>query len=292
MVPFRILSAVLAGLGRATWVVHTLRARARVRLSTRRRAPAYSGDVHTTLLSDPSVPGANEDAGGVLGEVAVVLDGAGLPQRFRAGCRHSVAWYSHSLAAHLLTRAQDPATGLGSALAGAIADVRELHEQQCNLAAGSPSATVVAVRRSGEHLEHLVLCDSSLLLRGRGGEVVRVTDLRIDEVVTAERTAEAIEARRNVPGGFWVARHEEEAADQALVGRTPLVALDSAHLVSDGITRAVDLLGLHDEASLAQALTVDPAQVIAELRAGERALPPQARPRKLHDDATVLTLLP
>ncbi|WP_193105052.1 protein phosphatase 2C domain-containing protein [Brachybacterium sp. FME24] len=248
--------------------------------------------MHITLLSDPAVPGANEDAGGVLGEVAVMLDGAGLPQRFRAGCRHSVAWYSHSLAAHLLTRAQDPATELGAALAGAIADVRELHEQECDLAAGSPSATVVTVRRVGEHLEHLVLSDSSLLLRGRDGEVVRVTDLRIDEVVATERTAEAIEARRNVPGGFWVARHEEEAAEQALVGRTPLAMLASAHLVSDGITRAIDLLGRHDEASLVQALTVDPVEVIAELRAGERALPPQARPRKLHDDATVLTLLP
>ena len=108
--------------------------------------------MHTTLLSDPAVPGANEDAGGVLGQVAVVLDGAGVPARFRAGCTHSVAWYSHTLAAHLLTRAQDPAVPLRAALAGAIGDVRALHSGRCDLDRGGPSATVVAVRWDAEHL--------------------------------------------------------------------------------------------------------------------------------------------
>ncbi len=251
---------------------------------------AYSGHVHTTLVSDPAVPGADEDAAGVLGEVAVLLDGAGVPRSFRAGCHHSVAWFSHTLAAQLLGRAQDAALPLTAALAAAICDVRALHEHDCDLTAGGPSATVVAVRRRREHLEHLVLCDSSLLLVGTAGEVRRVTDTRIDEVVRAERSAPAIEARRNAPGGFWVARHEPEAADQALVGRTPLAALESAHLVSDGVTRAVDLLGLHDDAGLARALGADPTTLLRDLRREEAVLPPGRRPRKPHDDATALTL--
>lgn len=246
--------------------------------------------MHTSLFTDPARPGADEDAGGVLGEVAVVLDGAGVPQRFRAGCHHSVAWFSHTLAAHLLGRAQDPATSLESALEGAITDVRALHETECDLAAGGPSATVLAVRRRDAHLEHLVLCDSSLLLLGRDGAVRRVTDGRIDAVVRAERSAEAIEVRRNTPGGFWVARHEPEAAAEALTGRTPLDQLSAAHLVSDGITRAVDLLGLHDDSSLARALTADPRDLLHHLRGAERSLPVDRRPRKPHDDATVLTL--
>lgn len=253
---------------------------------------AYSGDVHIMMLSDPAIPGADEDAAGALGDVAVLLDGAGLPQRFRAGCRHSVAWFSHTLAAHLLTAAQDPDVPLIRALAAAIRSVRALHEGECDLAAGSPSATVVAVRRVGEMLEHLVLCDSSLLLRRRDGSVERLTDLRIDEVVAAERTSEAIEARRNTEGGFWVARHEEEAAAQALTGQVPIAELAAAHLVSDGITRAIELLGQHDSVSLAGALAEDPRAVIARLRAGERALPAARRPRKPHDDATLLTLMP
>ena len=246
--------------------------------------------MHTTLLTAPAVPGADEDAGGVLGEVAVVLDGAGVPARFRSGCRHTVAWYSHALAARLLANAQDPGVGLRAALAAAISEVRGLHQGECDLGAGGPSATVVVVRRTAQHLEHLVLCDSSLLLMSRNGEVRRVSDLRIDEVVRAETAPEAIEARRNAPGGFWVARHEPEAAEQALVGRTPLAELEAVHLVSDGVTRAVDLLGLHDDASLARALSDDPCALLHDLRAAERALPIGRRPRKPHDDATVLTV--
>lgn len=260
--------------------------------STTTPGPAYSGDVHTFLLSEPAGSGENEDAAGALGEVAVLLDGAGIPQRFRAGCHHSVAWFSHAVAGHLLTRAQDPFLDLRSALAGAIADVRGLHEHECDLDAGGPSATVVLVRRVGEHLEHLVLSDSSLLLHGTDGQVTRITDQRVDEVVAQEREATAVEARRNAPGGFWVVRHEAEAAQQALVGRTPWATLRSVHLVSDGITRAVDLLDQEGDTSLTLALEVDPREVIDGIRAGERSLEASRRPRKLHDDATVLTLRP
>jgi hypothetical protein len=246
--------------------------------------------VRISLLSDPRVPGADEDAAGVLGDVVVVLDGAGLPARFRRGCRHSVAWYSHSLAARLLVRAQDRSLTLADALAAAIADVRALHEHECTLAEGSPSATVVAVRRDGDHLEHLVLCDASLLLVPRDGHVTRITDRRVEEVVREERDAEAIEARRNAPGGFWVARHEPEAAREALVGRVPLAELTAAHLVSDGITRSVDLLGLHDDAALARDLARDPDTVVRRIRRAEEALDARRAPRKRHDDATVASL--
>lgn len=248
--------------------------------------------MHIFLLSEPAGEAENEDAAGALGDVAVLLDGAGIPQRYRAGCHHGVAWFSHTVAGHLLTRAQDPSTDLRSALAGAIADVRGLHERDCDLDAGGPSATVVVARRAGEDLEHLVLSDSSLLLHGTDGSVTRITDQRVDDVVAQEREATAVEARRNAPGGFWVVRHEEEAAQQAVVGRTPWATLGSVHLVSDGITRAVDLLDQEGDTSLARALEADPHRVIDTIRAGERALPSDRRPRKLHDDATVLTLHP
>lgn len=242
------------------------------------------------VCSDAAVPGGNEDAAGILGDVAVMLDGAGVPPRFRAGCHHSVAWYSHQLAGRLLLRAQDPAVGLDAALAAAIGEVRSLHEDQCELERGGPSATVIAVRQREDVLEHLVLCDSSLLLTRADGAVRRLTDPRVDQVVARERGAEAIEAQRNRSGGFWVARHEEEAAAQALTGSTPLAQLERVQLVSDGITRAVDLLGLHDDASLVAALATDPSAVIAQIRGAERDLPSGRRPRKTHDDATVITV--
>lgn len=242
------------------------------------------------LLTDEARPGADEDAAGLLGDVAVVLDGAGIPERYRAGCDHSVAWYSHTLAAHLLVRATDPDRSLREALAGAIAEVRDLHAGQCDLEAGSPSATVVAVRRREDQLEHLVLCDSSLLLHGRDGRVRRITDDRVDHLVLPVRSADAVEALRNAPGGFWLARHEPEAADEALVGSEPLADLRAVHLVSDGITRLIDLLGLHTAGSLGTALLENPDGVLQQLRAAERSLDPAARPRKPHDDATALTL--
>lgn len=242
------------------------------------------------MTTDAAIPGGNEDAAGVLGEVAVVLDGAGVPARYRAGCDHSVAWFSHTLASQLLERALDRSVDLRAALAEAICDVRNLHEDDCDLDAGGPSATVVAVRVGAEQLEYLVLCDSSLLLVGRDGAVHRVSDTRIDEVVRAEVSSEAVEARRNHPGGFWVARHEPEAADEAITGVVPLADLRDVHLVSDGVTRSIDLLAFHTPQGLAQDLAADPAAVLARLRAGEQALPAARRPRKIHDDATVVTL--
>lgn len=242
------------------------------------------------LLTDEALPGADEDAAGVLGEVAVVLDGAGVPQRFRAGCHHSVAWYSHTLAAHLLLRAYDPARTLREALADAITAVRDLHADQCDLDAGSPSATVVAVRRREDRLEHLVLCDSSLLLHHCDGTVRRITDDRVDHLVLADHSAPSVEAMRNAPGGFWLARHEPEAADEALTGSVPLADLRAVHLVSDGITRAIDRLGLHTPASLSETLLTAPEELLEQLRTTERALDPARRPRKIHDDATALTL--
>src|SRR5699024_7675533 len=159
------------------------------------------------------------------------LDGAGVPARFRAGCRHPVAWFSHALAARLLGRAQDPAVPLREALADAIGAVRSLHEAECDLERGGPSATVAAARWHAERLEDLVLCDAALLLENADGTATRVTDPRIEQVVRQESGAEAIEARRNVPGGFWVARHESEAAAEARVGSVPLASLRAAHLV-------------------------------------------------------------
>lgn len=241
------------------------------------------------VLSVPAGSDPNEDAAGVLGETAVVVDGAGVPARFRAGCRHSVAWYSHQLAARFLHCAID-APDLRSALAAAIVEVRGLHEGECDLERGGPSATIAAARVREGRVEHLVLCDCSVLIRRTDGTVTRITDDRIDRIRPAEPTAEAVEALRNHPDGFWVARHEEEAAHQALVGSLPIGQVRRIHLVSDGITRAIELLGTHSAMQLEADLAVDAPGFVRGLRAGEATLERPRRPRKVHDDATVVTV--
>src|SRR5699024_6319727 len=119
---------------------------------------------------------------------------------------------------------------LTSALHQAIGEVTALHAGSCDLAAGSPSATVVAVRMAGRQLQYLVLCDSSLLLEHDDGTVTRITDTRVEEVAARERTPEAVEAMRNAPGGFWLARHEADAAHEALTGSVPTTGLRAVHL--------------------------------------------------------------
>lgn len=249
------------------------------------------------LLSEPAAPGRpNEDAAARAGSVAVLADGAGVPARFRAGCVHSVAWYSHALVAALVRELSDPAVAMREGLARAIGAVRDRHASTCDLGAGSPSATVVAVRARGDVLEHLVLCDSSLLLARRDGGTARLTDPRIDAVLAQERAPEAIEARRNAPGGFWVARHEPEAAREALVGAEPLAGLDGVALVSDGVTRAVDVLGLCDDGALTGRCTdrARAASLLDEIRREESRRAQRGDPgvRKVHDDATILGCLP
>ncbi|MDO5663595.1 MAG: protein phosphatase 2C domain-containing protein [Brachybacterium sp.] len=258
------------------------------------RSPDRSPETSRFLRTLPSAPGvANEDAVAADRTVAVLLDGAGIPARYRAGCRHSVAWFSHALARHLLDALTDQATPMRAALAAAITEVRSQHETGCDLEAGSPSATVVAVRRTSDALEHLVLSDSSLYLTAPGGQVTRRTDARLDDVRERAGSAEEIEALRNHPGCFWVARYEPEAADHALVGCTPLADLQCISLVSDGVTRAVDMLGLLDDAGLATACSTPDgtAELLATIRATEqeRRAHGTLPARKTHDDATVLT---
>src|SRR5699024_10303065 len=112
-----------------------------------------------------------------------MLDGAGVPPRFRTGCVHEVAWFSHALAGRLLLRAQDPSVPLRQALAGAITDVRSLHEERCDLDRGGPSATVGAARWGAEHLDHPVHCDPARLLAQTDGTTARLSDPRVDAVV-------------------------------------------------------------------------------------------------------------
>ena len=124
------------------------------------------------------------------------------------------------------------------ALRSAIADVRAEHSDSCDLAAGSPSATVAAWRLTGASLEYLVLCDSSILLALADRRYLDVTDTRLDEVVEPsvhEAMAQcthsgatnlrqdilaarrgAVEALRNTKEGFWCCHHDPAAADEAV----------------------------------------------------------------------------
>ncbi|MDT0329802.1 hypothetical protein [Nocardiopsis lambiniae] len=120
----------------------------------------------------------NEDFAAVTARCAVVLDGVSGPLDGDGGCSHGVAWYVRRLGALLLAGA-DTGRPLRSALAEAITATTALHAGTCDTAhRDTPSATVAAVRMTGEGLEYLVLSDSVLLVAdprpvARAGKALR-----------------------------------------------------------------------------------------------------------------------
>lgn len=268
-----------------------------------------------TVTSWPASPDReNEDSTANTPQIAVVVDGAGIPSSLRSGCSHSVAWYSRTLATTFQLHLAAPRVTMQDGLRSAIAEVVAKHENTCDLAAGSPSATVAAWRITGPDLEYLVLCDSSLLLSFTDGRQLEVTDNRLSQVVEpwvenalAKRaqsglstspheiraaSRQAVESLRNTPGGFWCCHNDPAAADEALQGSIPLAALRGVVLATDGATRGIHLLGSHTLAETVDAaLSSTAEELLRQIRAAEdaqiKSLTLQAV--KVHDDATLVS---
>ncbi len=258
----------------------------------------------TFSLTVPATAGnRNEDALAVGDGVVVVVDGAGIPAELRTGCRHSVEWFARSFAQtfHALLVARS--NSMVDALAESITRVRDSHASSCDLAAGSPSATVAAWRTTGGRLEYLVLCDASLVLVDRRDHSVEVTDRRLQRVLDAAadqdtgdiRAAQrqAVEAHRNRPDGFWCVHHDPVAAEHALHGEVAIEDLSGVIACSDGGARAYDLLGTHTLDQFARESLSGALQTMADsIRSAEtqRAELLDARGLKVHDDLTIAAL--
>ncbi|MEV0408515.1 protein phosphatase 2C domain-containing protein [Actinoallomurus sp. NPDC050550] len=266
-----------------------------------------------------SVPGSadrsNEDFAAASHDVVVLLDGAGTPPGVESGCSHGVAWYARQLGAQFLIEAgATPRRPLADALATAIERLAALHGDACDLThTNTPSATVAAVRRTGDDLEYLVLADSVLVLDVLDTDPVAVTDdrlARISRSLRAEMDAlptgspEHTRARcayahklgsyRNTDGGFWVASTDPAAAAHALTGSLPTDRLRAVALLSDGASRLVDRFGLTDWSDALKILADDgPAELIRRVRAAEDSdLHGERWPRgKASDDATAVYCL-
>ncbi len=266
-------------------------------------------------LATEAAPGRpNEDFAAVSADAAVLLDGAGTPAGSESGCSHGVAWFARTLGSSLLAAMTQKHETLPELLASEIKAVAGLHEDTCDLGhPGSPSATVVMLRRTDDALEWLVLADSSLVLdTGDTTAPMVICDDREAQVGARYRKAmdaldsgspehqaahreyvEALRAHRNRDGGFWVAATDPLAADQALTGTVPQESVRMAVLLSDGASRLVDRFHL---ATWRQALDLldqeGPEALISSVRAAERSDPTGSRwPRgKTFDDATVVTL--
>jgi hypothetical protein len=252
----------------------------------------------------------NEDLVFQHGNLVGVLDGATVPDGFDTGCVHGPAWYVRHLAARLAVAvAARPTATLAGHLAAAILAVRSDHADRCDLDhPGTPSSTVCLMRRAGDHVDYLVLCDSPLVV-DLGDRVEVVTDQRLAEATTQVRqTAAALtgpdvdsatafrratEVQRramNQTHGYWVAAANPDAAFHALTGDLPLFGPERvrrAALLSDGAASAVDRFGLLDWRELLDLVARDgPAELIRRIRAAEQT---QGATRfKRHDDVSVV----
>jgi len=266
--------------------------------------------VDVMMATSAGHPGrSNEDFVGAVPGAAVLLDGAGIPGS-ELICHHGVAWYTHRLGGALLGRLSvGDGRGLSSVLAGAIDHLAAEHRHTCDIAnPSSPQATVALVRVEGERAEYLVLAHSYVLLGGPGDNSVLVTDERevavrrsclalLDGLEAGTRThnaaletaTQAMRARRNQPGGYWIAKDDPRAAEEAVTGAVPVADLTRLALLSNGAARVVDPYRLATWSALLNLCQANgPAEVLRLLGEHEATVGFGARTSNVDpDDATV-----
>lgn len=252
----------------------------------------------------------NEDFVGAVPGAVVLLDGAGIPGTDSI-CRHGVAWYSHTLGATLLGQvSREPGTDLVAALADSIGHVSRQHRHTCDIAhPSSPQSTVAIIRFDADRVDFLVLADVFVVLDSSEDGPQVVTDSREVSVRSEcssvlrglpagtpeyERTKlsviDALRARRNQPGGYWIAKDYPHAATQAVTGSVPLGQLNGAALLSNGASRVVDPYRLAEWPAVLEVMrTKGPDEILRRVREAEaEARPSDAIPDiRRPDDATV-----
>lgn len=243
---------------------------------------------------------ANEDFVAASDVALVMVDGAGIRGTEHL-CEHGVAWYSRNLGTEVLRRLDgQPAVTLPEVLSDSIARVTAMHSGTCQVAdPSSPQASVAVVRRSGSDVDWLVLGDAYVVVEAE--EPLVLTDARevavrsaatrrLDGLTpgTAEHdrelqvAIETLRARRNRPGGYWIAKENPDAALHAVVGRLNLRAGGCVAVLSNGAARLVEPYRVTDWPGLVTMLRVDgPEGVLRRLRRAERSL------TVLPDDASI-----
>lgn len=258
-----------------------------------------------TSAGTPGQP--NEDFVGAVPAAVVLLDGAGIPGT-ESICSHGVAWYTHRLGGALLGRlSRDDGQDLVAILATAIDEIAADHRSTCDITnPSSPQATVVIARLGRGRLDYLLLGDSFLVLDHASDGTQVITDERevtIRHACTAplegavkgtpeydrirDSCIEALQARRNRPGGYWIAKDDPHAAEEAVTGSRRLRELDSIALLSNGASRIVKPYGLTDWPGVLALLDASgPAEIIRRVREGE-ARSSDGPHVRVPDDATV-----
>ncbi|MET8944797.1 protein phosphatase 2C domain-containing protein [Streptomyces sp. NPDC004542] len=257
--------------------------------------------MRTELVSEPGGPGRpNEDFAAVglpasgQGGCVVVLDGV-TPPEGGTGCLHSVPWFTARLGGALTELTVSlPDMTLTEALARAIRRTAGAHAATCDLShPRTPQATVVLARWTPDAVDHLVLSDSTLLLRSPDGSVTPVLDDRLDRVPRAWLAGDAVcDARaRNKEGGFFTAAADPDVAARAVTGTLPRHEVQALAALTDGATRWVEKFREGDWTALFDVVREEGARSLVDRVRGLEAADRDERAflgrGKTHDDATV-----
>jgi hypothetical protein len=222
----------------------------------------------------------------------------------------SGGWYAEhltqTLAQHLT---ENPIADLRALLSKTITALAQEHQL---IPGAAPSSTVAVLRWTEDQVDALVLADSPIVTFTQEGPQP-LTDDRIatlttpgggyrqrlstgagygpDHVAALRAAGHNFGQQRNVPGGFWVAEANPEAAQEARIATWPRTNVKAALLASDGVSCGVDDYHLFDWPTvLTMATDNGPAAVLAKVREAERTDPNGQRwPRpKPHDDQALV----
>ncbi|MGW5455017.1 hypothetical protein [Nocardia sp. NPDC003979] len=247
---------------------------------------------------------SDEDCLSVTDRAVIVLDGATAhdPEMPSAGA------YVDFLAADLAKRIEEPSP-LADILEQSIARTAAVLGIEPGIA---PSSTVALVRIEPEAIDALVLGDSSVIVGLRAGGVDVHTDdrlsrLRLPEADVYRRFLAdgqgysgrhrkvlqdlqvAERARRNRPGGYWIAEADPGAAQHAMQVRYPRGQVAWIIAATDGAFDLIPALGV-TWPQVASMSTAELERLLHEVHTWEAEADPdgQALPRaKRHDDKTV-----
>ena len=254
----------------------------------------------------------NEDYVVATPELAVIVDGAGIPF---GGCSHGVAWYARHLATHTAAAVVAHAEiSLRDGLAAGIAAVAALHSDTCDLTSASTPCAAVGILRIGDAaVDTLALSDVTVVVETAEGIPHITCDLAIEDLAGTEpdtlrnlqigspdhgAALRALVDRqtktRNRDDGWWVAAADPAAAQHAVTNTYPRADVRRAAVLSDGATRPVDQMDLYKWPEYLNLLDeLGPVGLIEHVRRIEREDPVgvvHAR-TKIHDDASVALLL-
>jgi hypothetical protein len=255
------------------------------------------------------LPPAGADRVIVTHGAVIVLDGA---SAFGPATVSPAAYADHLGTEIALAVTASPAGPLPEILAAAItatASALNLPDDE------GPSSTVAIARVNDDTADLLLLGDSYLAYRSAGTTTV-VTDNRLDQLglprsclyrerLTAGsgygpahtellRELQADQrARRNAPGGYWIASADPEAARNAITVTLPVASLEWIVLATDGAADTARHLGLDNWEVIAGCDGAWLSEVLQHCHEWEEDTDPDGRhfPRaKRHDDKAIATI--